>query len=129
MWDASFEHEASEVAVGRQVIEPVVMDTGMGQVMGHMVEGPLAAQFQQRLIAGGVEEEEGFSEEEALGPFGPSPRGIASVHGEDGRPAVAIPMLNEVGDLGCGKLEEPVELRGEFLDGEGGALSHIGSRW
>ena len=68
-----------QVAVGADVVEPVVVHPDVGDVMRHARDGPFAAEFQERFVAGGVVLQDRRAVHEALRPFGPAARGVFAV--------------------------------------------------
>src|SRR6185436_9476261 len=64
--DFAAAHETAEIAVGGEVVEGVVVDTDVGYVGRHVLEGVLARQFQEVAVAGGIEGEKGGAVLEAL---------------------------------------------------------------
>jgi len=54
-----FMPEPQQVAIGGDVIEPVVVHSNVGHVRGHLAEGAGPAQFQEAFVAGGIELQKG----------------------------------------------------------------------
>ena len=90
--DAAFEHQPAEVAVGADVVEPVVVDADVRHVRGHVPTGVLAAQGQHPRVARGVELQNRRAELEALGPLGPAAGGVAALDRKHGGPWSGVPV-------------------------------------
>lgn len=91
--DFAFAHEAPKISVGRDVVEAVIVDADVRDVRGHFLDSVRAAGFEEFSVAGGVELEQSRAELEALGPFGPTARGVFSVDCENGRALVRVPRF------------------------------------
>jgi hypothetical protein len=109
------EREPPQRAVGADVIEAVIVDADMGEMRGHPSEGPLASKVEELAVVGGVELQQRGPVLEAFRPLGPAAGGVAAVDREHGRAAAGGPGALDRGDLGCGQLEEPVDLAEELL--------------
>ena len=113
--DFAFAHQAPEIAVGRDIVEPVVVDADVRNVGGHHLDGLAPAQVQEPLVAGGVELQEGGAELEPLRPFGPAARGVSALDSEDGGAMGGIPGLFNGQDFAGREVEEPAQLGQECL--------------
>jgi hypothetical protein len=113
MRDLSFAHEPSEVAEGRQIIEPVIMHSYMRDVRGHVLAGAVATELQQRLVAGHVEGQDGAAVHEPLSPFRPSPSGVLAFDGEDRRAAGYIPGAVDIAHFASGQIEQSLKWFGQ----------------
>ena len=122
--DPALEDQAAEVAVGGDVVEPVVVHADVGDVRRHVAEGLRAAELQHRLVAGGVEVKECHPELEALRPLRPAPRGVAPLPGEDGRAPRRIPGGVDRADLGPCELEHAGGLLLQLLRRQAGFDLH-----
>lgn len=118
--ESAFMMEAEEIAVSGNVVEAVVMDTGMGDMGGHAVAGAAPGEVEELGIAGGFELEQGGAELKALGPFGPATGGVAALDGEHGGAVGGIKGGIEVADLGAGEVEQTVESGSQGLRGDRG---------
>ena len=76
------------MAVGGDVVEAMVVNTGVGEVLGHVGDDVAPGQREQILISRQLEAQQGIAVLESLGPLGPAARGIAAGDGDD-RGAIA----------------------------------------
>ena len=70
---AAFEDQPPQVAVGADVVEPVVVHAEVRDVRDHVAARALAAELQQRLVAGGVERRAARRRTESRGSTRSSP--------------------------------------------------------
>src|SRR5665811_1083635 len=78
-WDSTLEHQPPEVAVGADVVEPVVMHAFMGEMRRHVIACETATQFERFIISGSVELQDGLTVEKTLSPLGPAACGVPTV--------------------------------------------------
>jgi hypothetical protein len=104
--DLALQHQPAEVAVGGDIVEPVIVDADMGDMGGHVPHGLLAAELQHGLVARRVELQEGHAELEALGPFRPTARGVPALDRENRRAVGGIPGGVQGADLPAGQGED-----------------------
>jgi len=99
--DALFAHQAAQVAIGREIMEAVIMHADMGDVRGHIGDRVFAPKFQQGTIPGAVKSQNRAAILETLGPFGPTAAGIAAIDGEHRRTLARIPAaFDQLGFIG-----------------------------
>ena len=108
--------QAQEVAVGGNVVESVIVYSDVGNVRGHPLKRPVAAQLEKRFVARGVVLQQRRTVDEALRPFGPTARGVFAVPGKDGRGLAGFVILVDGKDLRSRRFPEP----GDFLREVGG---------
>ena len=89
--NAAFEHQPADVAIGADVVEPVVMHADMRDMRRHEVDRALQPEIEKRPIAGGVKLQEQRAELKALGPFGPPTGGVFALDREHGRAVTGFP--------------------------------------
>ena len=106
---AALAHQAQQVAVRGDVVEPVVVHADVADMAGHVLHRGAAADLENRRVARGVELQDGRAELEALRPLGPAARRVAAVDREDRRATRRIPRLLEPRDLLRGQLEQMVD--------------------
>ena len=80
----AFEHQPTEITIGGNIVEPVIMHADVGDVRRHMLKGLGATEFQIFLLASGVVLQELHAELETLGPLGPTLGSIFTLLGKDG---------------------------------------------
>jgi hypothetical protein len=112
---APLEREAAQSAPGADVVEAVVVHAHVRDVRRHPRVGALAAELEERALAGRVELQQRRAELEALRPLRPAARGVAAAAREDGRAVRRVPALLEVADLDRRELPEPRERLLEVL--------------
>jgi hypothetical protein len=83
------------MAVSGDVVEAVVVDTGVGEVLCHVFDDVPLRQFEQILISRELEAQEGITVLETLRPLGPAARGIAAGDGHDGGAIADFPASVE----------------------------------
>src|SRR5688572_17175428 len=66
--------EPPEVAVRTDVVEAVIVNTGVRQMSGHPLEGPRSAKSEERGVSRRIELQERSAELKALGPLRPAAR-------------------------------------------------------
>jgi len=94
--DAPFEHEAAQLPVSGDVVEPVIVYAGVRKVLGHIGNYVAAGSLQQPRIAGELETKQRVTVLEALRPLSPAARRVAALD-RDNRCAVCrIPALVEL---------------------------------
>ncbi len=108
---AALENQPSQRAPGADVVEAVVVDAHVRQVRGHVREGALAAQLEERALVRRVELQQGRAELEALRPVGPATRRVAAAQREDRRAVGRVPGLLEREDLPGGERPHAVDRR------------------
>jgi hypothetical protein len=122
--NTAFAEESEEVAVGGDIVEAVVVDADVRDMRGHALDGVAASEFEELIVAGGVELQDGGAELEALGPLGPAAGGVAAGDGEDGRAVGRVPRGIEAEDLLGGELEQAFKGTGELSGSEVGVGDH-----
>ncbi len=90
--DAALEHEPAQRAVGAHVVEAVIVHAGVAHVRGHPLDGAVAAEVEEPLVAGRVELQQRRAVAEPLGPLGPPAGGVAPVDGEHRGRAVVVAL-------------------------------------
>ena len=105
--------QTPEVSISADVVEPMVMHADVRKMRGHQAKRPIAADAEHFLITGGIILENRRTILESLGPLGPSPRGIFSLDGKDGRSVGILPAFFQGGYLGCGGFKNLVRRRFE----------------
>src|SRR5260370_22519242 len=98
--NASLAHQAEQIAVGADVVEPVIVNAGVAEVRRHHVDGALAADLQEFRLARGIELEDGGPELKALGPLGPAAAGVLAAEREDRRAGGWPPAFLKRPDVG-----------------------------
>ena len=83
LWNYTFPHEATEIAVGGDVVEPVVMHTDVCDMGCHLFNRVPSADLKELLITGGIKLENRGAELEPLCPFGPASCGIGTSDGKN----------------------------------------------
>ena len=121
--DPPFAREPPQVAVGADVVEPVVVHPHVGQVRRHPFQRARAAEVEELLVAGRVELEQRGAELEPLRPLGPAARLVAPFDGEDGRAVLRAPGVFDREDLAGGDVEERADPRQADPQARGGGLS------
>ena len=91
--DLPLAHEPPKVAVGRDVVEAVIVHAGVRHVRGHVLHRAFVADLQKPLVAGGVVLQHGRAELKALRPLGPAARGVLALHGEHRRALGRTPVF------------------------------------
>ena len=81
--DPPLPHQPPQVAIGGDVVEPMVMHSHVGNVRGHHPAGAPPADLQKLRIPGRVILEQGRSILEPLRPFGPSPGCVFTLDSEN----------------------------------------------
>ncbi len=109
--DASFTHEPPQVAVGADVVEPVIVDPHVRQVRRHAIHGARSSQLEELLLARRIELQDRRPELEALRPFGPATGLIAARHREHRRTLLRPPGAFDRPNLVRRKREQPVDGR------------------
>ena len=71
-WNAAFEHQTAQVAVGGDVVEAVIVDPDVGQMFCHVRDTCRRATVQQIPVAGQFEAQQGIAVLESLRPLGPA---------------------------------------------------------
>jgi len=66
-------HQAQKVSVGADIVESVVMNSGVREMSGHPFKGHPAPQVQEFPVARGIELKQRGAELKSLRPLGPSP--------------------------------------------------------
>ena len=92
------------MAVGGDVVEAVVVNAGVGEVLGHVGDDVPLGHREQILIAGQLEAEQGVAVLKALCPLGPAARGVPAGNGKDGRAVADLPAPVEAQGFLRGKL-------------------------
>ena len=82
--EPAFAEESSQIAVGADIVEAVIVDPDVGDVGGHSAEGGVAADLEHGFISGGIVLEDGRAVDESFGPLGPTAGGVFALDGEDG---------------------------------------------
>src|SRR5262245_55057246 len=90
----------------------------MGDVRGHVLHRPVAANLQKLLLARGIELKQRGAELKTLCPLGPAARGVFAFHREDGSAQLRLPGFLDAQNLLGRKLKEPLDLGNEFLRGQ-----------
>ena len=85
--DASFAHQAAEIAVGREVIEAMIVHADVRHMRGHQLARALAAEFEQTSIVGHIERENRTAILKTLRPLGPTLARVLSLDRKDRRAA------------------------------------------
>ncbi len=123
-------HEAQQIAVGADVVEPVVVHPDVGQVRRHEVDGVAPADVEEGRVACHFILINRPAELEALRPFGPAARGVFALDGEDRRALLGIPAFLKPVDFLAGKREEPLDRREEMCRREFVIdVDHNGKEW
>src|ERR1051326_758204 len=91
--DFALAHESPEISVGGNVIKSVVMHANVGDVRSHSLNRLPSAKFQELLLSGGIELQQGGTELEPLRPFGPTSRSVLAFDSIDGRAFARVPPL------------------------------------
>ncbi|SPE59382.1 hypothetical protein SBV1_3160016 [Verrucomicrobia bacterium] len=79
--------QPQQVAIGADIVEPVVMHAKVAEVRGHPFHRGGSPTLEKGAVAGGIELQEARTVLEALGPFGPSARRVFPSHRKDRRTA------------------------------------------
>ena len=98
-WEASFLKQTAKISIGADVVEPMVMDTNVGDVRCHEAKGSFATDTKHLLVARSVELKDCGPVLEALRPLGPSTGGVFAFDGEDRGAVRILPALLKVGDF------------------------------
>ena len=92
-------HQAQQIAVGGQVVEPVVVHADGRDLRGHPLHRFAPADLQETFVGRGVELQNGRAVLKSLRPLRPAARGVSAPHGEDRRPALGLPRIAARGQL------------------------------
>jgi hypothetical protein len=114
-WNALFEHETAEVAIGGDVVEAVVMHAGVGEMLRHVGDDVPLSHSEQILISRELEAEQGIAVLKTLGPLGPTARGIAAGDGDDGGTIAGFPSPVEAQGFIRGQLQRTLDSWGQIL--------------
>ena len=120
----TFALEAQPVAVGREIVEAVIVDSDMRDVRSHALEREPLSLLGVSLFPGGVELEKRGAIVETFGPFGPTAGGVFAVDSEDRRTLRGIVVLQHEIDFLAREFPETGEVTSEVLGGEGGVDLH-----
>ena len=112
-------HQTQQIAVGGQVVEPVVVHADGRDLRGHPLHRFAPADLQETFVGRGVELQNGRAVLKSLRPLRPAARGVSAPHGEDRRPAPGLPRLLEAQDFLRRQLEQAVDFGNQFSRSEG----------
>src|SRR5262245_39961692 len=107
--ESTLARQSPEIAVGADVVEPVIVDARMRQVQRHALERARSPELEELAAAGRVVLENRRSELEALRPLRPAPCAVASVNRENRRAVGRIPPALDRVDLLRRSLEQVID--------------------
>ena len=116
--DLSLAHEAAQVSVGRDVVEPVIVHADVRDVRGHALHCPPAADFQKPLIAGRVELQHRRAELKSLRPLCPTARGVLPLLSEYRSALGCTPAFLNRQNFPARQVKESFQLGKEFFRGQ-----------
>ncbi len=116
--DAALAHQAQQVAVGRDVVEPVVVHADVRDMRRHVPPRALAPDVEEPLVTRGIELKNCRAKLKALRPLRPATRGVFALHREDRRAVLGLPRLLDDEDFLRRKPEKAGDFREELLRGE-----------
>ena len=93
----------------------MVMHSNMGHMCGHSLENVLAPNFQEPLLADGVELQQRRAELKPLRPLSPAARDVLALYRENGSSFLEIPGLLQAEYFACREIEQPLDPRAELL--------------
>ena len=108
--DTAFMQQSQQIAIGADIIEPVVMDSDVADMRSHIPDRAVTPPIQEAFLSGGVIEQQCTPELKALGPFGPAPGGIVTFYRIYRRSPGRIPRVFQGRDLLRGRLEQSIQL-------------------
>ncbi len=107
---ASFARQPPQVAVGADVVEPVVVHAHVGEVRGHSFHSPRSSELEKARVARRVELQQRRPELEALCPLRPAARLIPALHGEHRCALFGPPHRFDGQDLRGRQIEQVIDL-------------------
>jgi len=107
-FNAALQHEAAQVAVGGDVVEAVVVDSGVGQVLGHVLYRVAATKFEQLEVPHQFKTEERIAVLKAMRPLRPAPRRVDAGRGKHGRAVGRLPAAVQAQCLFCSQVNSAI---------------------
>ncbi len=126
---AAFQRQAAQRAIGRNVVESMVVHACVADMRRHETAGVLPAHFEEFAGARGVEGKNLAAELESLGPFGPAANGVLAAACENRRPLRGIPRGVQPRDFLLRQAEEALQSRLQLRRPNGGVDFHALLPW
>ncbi len=96
---APFEHQPAQVAISGDVVEAMVVDAGVGEMLGHVGNDVPLGNGEEIPISGQLKADQGIAVLESLRPLGPAARSVATRNGHDGGSVAYFPAPVEAQGL------------------------------
>ena len=116
--DLALAHQPPQVPVGGDVVEAVIVHADVRHVRGHELDGLAPPDFQEALLAGGIELQQRRAELEPLRPLRPAARGVFALHRDDRRALGRLPGLLQAQNLLRREVKSRSILGSELAGGE-----------
>src|SRR5690606_1591981 len=106
--------QTAEITISRNIVKSVIVYANMGDMGCHITNRLLSPQFEKFFIVSGIKLQERPPNMEALCPFCPTARCIATLHSENGCAVLHIPGLKGSANFARRQLEKSLNLGKQF---------------